>query len=79
MITLRDVIGSTHKVYFSGSAGKVDLDDLDNLRAHLACLTRSRWEHVLEEMKKHEFPGVHDGSGESSSPQALCPRGIAQN
>lgn len=79
VITLRDVIGGTHKVYFSGSAGKVNVDDLDNLHEHLAYLTRSRWKDVLEEMKKHDFPGVHDGSGESSSPHALCPRGIAHD
>ncbi len=55
-VVLRDVLGGEHKVYYSGSSGKVDVDDLENLWSHLAYLTRPRWEPALAEMKKHDFP-----------------------
>ncbi|TXI13614.1 MAG: hypothetical protein E6Q68_01195 [Polynucleobacter sp.] len=59
IITLRDLFGGNHKIYFSGSVGKIDLDDRQSVESHLAHLTRQKWEPILVEMKKHDLLGAH--------------------
>jgi hypothetical protein len=71
IILLRDIVGGEHKVYHkSGVPNKVDLEDLDNLRCQLACLTHPKWQKVLREMHE-DFPKSPNDEVNSLKPQGF--------